>query len=673
MGGSSKVTRSLYRSLIKSARHFSPPSPSYAVFASLLTRTGAVVDWEECVYNVEKLRKARHIDASSAARDERPTTTNDRQTNMPKSWARDLSRSYTQLRTDYETRRSHLERAHGVGYVEEEEEEEWEDDDEDGIPFLHSDAQHARGKYRPDEDPKFLLFRHLLREYFAGGSADPTGAKVGKWPFERRQWSPNEEGYYEKGKVKQVPLMRFPSQVERGGGPSVLDLVRREFRAPTFDERLLSEAQAGESRQGGGGDDDAAGKVTYPPSSYMDNDARLQTAFYTLMELNRKLTWAETAGLTASTVQSTASDRETRRLVQSARGVSLFSTETRNDGPSGSNEHTGKSDSEEDQEFLEALKEISSSPLKCGTYLIAHPMMKGYFARSVILILDHSDGSEAATPSGDDDSTGGPSGDKGAGGTYGLIINRFSKRQVSDAPQLKQEGGSTAVQEITISLDGSSSLPIEPPGVGLKGGTFTLAQAIHADDLPDTVIQAFGDNPVREGGPVGFSLQMVHRKTRQRIDTKDKTNGDPKDNEGASGQIGGTLVPSLAQDSSHHEPTDSDEEVYFGGDVLKASYAVLNGKKASSNFSFVIGASCWAPGQLEHEIERGCWMPFRGPADMAVAGLCDHNDVTVGDGVTQPVDNLWLSIMAALGADESDLAVLNTDHELGDACDNFDR
>jgi len=30
------------------------------------------------------------------------------------------------------------------------------------------------------------------------------------------------------------------------------------------------------------------------------------------------------------------------------------------------------------------------SPLKCGNYLVAHPLMTGYFARSVIVLLDHT-------------------------------------------------------------------------------------------------------------------------------------------------------------------------------------------------------------------------------------------------------------------------------------------
>ncbi len=31
------------------------------------------------------------------------------------------------------------------------------------------------------------------------------------------------------------------------------------------------------------------------------------------------------------------------------------------------------------------------SPLKCGTYLITHLLMTGYFARSVIVILGHTE------------------------------------------------------------------------------------------------------------------------------------------------------------------------------------------------------------------------------------------------------------------------------------------
>ena len=153
---------------------------------------------------------------------------------------------------------------------------------------------------------------------------------------------------------------------------------------------------------------------------------------------------------------------------------------------------------------------------------------------------------------------------------------------------------------------------------------------------------------------------------------------------------------------------------------MKASYAVLEGESDRDDFSFVIGAAAWSEGQLEHEIERGCWLPFTGPPQMALTGICEHNDVTLpsseseGDGekgtklsmfpprpsntatssvagsvtkaaskqqshtTARPVGDLWLSIMCALGEGEAEIAYMmldgkNVTNELGDACDNFDR
>ena len=178
---------------------------------------------------------------------------------------------------------------------------------------------------------------------------------------------------------------------------------------------------------------------------------------------------------------------------------------------------------------------------------------------------------------------------------------------------------------------------------------------------------------------------------------------------------------------SHIEPDNEAERTFFGGDVMKASYAVLEGVKDADDFSFIIGASCWSPGQLENEIQRGCWLPFCGPSSMAMSGMCEHYDTrelgrlcsdndskdeenisskgtklssfpprpsnaanlsvagsaTRGSNNTQqslnrPAGNLWLSIMCALSQGEADLAyvMLDSSHvkdELGDACDNFYR
>jgi hypothetical protein len=178
-------------------------------------------------------------------------------------------------------------------------------------------------------------------------------------------------------------------------------------------------------------------------------------------------------------------------------------------------------------------------------------------------------------------------------------------------------------------------------------------------------------------------------------------------------EIGGTQIPPLSE-----ETTFETDAIYFGGDVIKASLAVTDGSEDQGDFSFVVGASCWTPGQLQREIERGCWLPFRGPPTMAMTGMCDHDvlgDLADGESkeeryclgrsggkktmlslypprpsnstamvkqsrqpVERPQMDLWLSIMCALGEGEADLAyaMLDGKHvmdELGDTCDNFDR
>ena len=37
-----------------------------------------------------------------------------------------------------------------------------------------------------------------------------------------------------------------------------------------------------------------------------------------------------------------------------------------------------------------------------------------------------------------------------------------------------------------------------------------------------------------------------------------------------------------------------------------------------------MGASTWAPGQLEQEISKGFWIPCSGPPEIALTGICEH-------------------------------------------------
>lgn len=90
---------------------------------------------------------------------------------------------------------------------------------------------------------------------------------------------------------------------------------------------------------------------------------------------------------------------------------------------------------------------------------------------------------------------------------------------------------------------------------------------------------------------------------------------------------------------------------------------------------FYAGASCWELRQLESEIERGFWIPCRGPPEIALTGTCEHNDddlVDVAD--PRPKADLWLSMMCAMGQDEANLAHLMLEDDFvedGDPCDSF--
>lgn len=92
------------------------------------------------------------------------------------------------------------------------------------------------------------------------------------------------------------------------------------------------------------------------------------------------------------------------------------------------------------------------------------------------------------------------------------------------------------------------------------------------------------------------------------------------------------------------------------------------------DISFFVGASTWTHGQLENEIEQGFWIPCRGPPEVALTGICEHEPTAPSE--KRPLADLWLSMMSACGEDEGKLAHLFHDEEEWDengmACDACD-
>lgn len=372
-------------------------------------------------------------------------------------------------------------------------------------------------------------------------------------------------------------LMFFPSQIreQKEDGENfmerLLKVIRREFRNHNNDVSSSEEPVI---------------------SSNFADLVRQQTAFLALREISKKLLWAQSLELNNNYSVTSTTDKEEQRHIrirnhnQKARGVS----------PLPDNELT--------------------SYFMPGSYLVAHPLLGGYFSRTVIAILDHNDDSE-----------------KKSGGTYGLVVNRKSTTQDNDT-------------------DFSHNR--------------TLCEVVRPNCLPSGLTVAFGNNSIREGGPVNLSLQMIYSATSEQEDKLD---------------IGGTLIPTILTNEKNNTSVsaaiDSNNAIYYQGDIIKASQSVIDEEMDRDDFSFLIGASCWEVGQLESEIARGYWLHCCGPPQIAHTGTCEHVDQIshesddnhkndIGNNEPSgPKSDLWLSMMCAFGDDEANFShsLLENNHD----------
>ena len=310
---------------------------------------------------------------------------------------------------------------------------------------------------------------------------------------------------------------------------------------------------------------------------------RINCAFQAMYQLNQKLSWAEK--LSADTARGTTNEK-----VRPAEGVKRIN---------------------------------AKNAFQAGAYLVAHPLQTGYFSKTVVVILDHSE----------------------EGGTYGLIINRSKEK--------------------------------------------TFQEILEVDEMPEKLVESFGDNQMRDGGPVHVSIQMMYSCSPNEeaqyalggsvlpfvagdYDSSFSDSNSEMSSTAMSGptSIAGSITvttsdginmttPEIAEDKIETQAMHSDEAIFFRGNVGRASELVLEGSSAnetgdgnkrlnSHDFSFFSGSSVWESGQLESEIERGFWLAASGPPTVALSGECD--------GFRGP--QLWLSMMSALGEGEVHLAQL---------------
>ncbi len=285
----------------------------------------------------------------------------------------------------------------------------------------------------------------------------------------------------------------------------------------------------------------------------------------------------------------------------------------------------------------------------------------------------------------------------------------------SKAPRKKQKDQKKQQQYGTYGLivNRSSSSPY-------TGETLSMNDVLRP--LPSTIVKTFGKYPIREGGPVHMSVQMLYQINTSIANSltsaQSVEEGSEDNNNTNHHSIGGYILPTIQPDdmistddiavssdrSSAIGSCDTDKAVYYRGNIMNVIKAMESGiiENGEDDVSFFVGASCWSVGQLEREIENGFWLPCIGPTSIAQTGICDYyntstttttaapsvstmvaTDETQPQVVTQqhlprhprPEADLWLSMMSACGIEEAKLAHLvykdDGKDKNGTACDSM--
>ena len=595
------VSRALYRSLLRSSRIYGQ-SPA---LCSLLHRTGRADLWDPATDG--PYRGGRDASAASAGRrGGNPTIPDDelQSVHLPPDSARDLSRGYDDLRRSYYHHSKAAERGRQLGAAE----------------LAKADDVLVEGAASDDGSIKISIVRgddlDEIEEFNLHDLEDGSG---GNSTSNRR---PSHEVLFRKLLQDLIgggdTQMRFPSHIVANDDAHRLEeMIRREFRAPSLGQwnaDASGETVAAQNQQ------------PTEVSAYFTDTSRREAAFLALRELNKKLIWAESMGM---------------RLGQNRKERDVLKAKRRYRRQAAKN--------------VEILpKNSPSSYLRAGTFLVAHPLLSGYFANTVIAILDHmeprvatkSDAGDGVSDDGLIEGDQYPSG----GGTYGVICNRLS----------------------------FSSIPNEAGSPRPRA----LREVLRPDCIPPILRRAFGDSIVREGGPVNVSVQMMHMASPElEVELK----------------LGGMVLPMVLSDDRDEQveeilsaAADSDSAVYFNSDLIKAAQSVIDEKMERDDFSFFVGASVWTVGQLQREIDHGYWIPVRGPPPMAYSGMCEHQELEEEEGEedeaqvddtsgaaideetnkkkkakSRPKPDLWLSMLSAVGEHEAELAELVGQEEVG--------
>ncbi len=581
------ITKTLYRHLLRTTKPFASPQNG-PVLCSLLHRSGLDDDFVEFTSFDQQSKQRAFFESSSSSSSSPPSSSSSSATavataptvptptkeendapssikdvHLSKEEARDLSRTYNELREIRFERERYNQRTYGESSspsspLEASQWPNW------SSPYTYSDHVDEYGEYH-QRSPHAVLYKQILFHLF---TVDGDGNNN------------NRNGYDFKQIVNAASTSRhmvFPSQTvskensDAGDcdmGKRLVDIIRNEFRAN-------NKSFSRENNDNANYAADTANGITF--SQFYNDSVRKEAGFLALREIQKKLSWAEDMGMN----HLFRHQHHQHQRHQQSHHKNHHDDDNNNNNENDNNKLPKIS-------RAKGVHKIPTYPpssyLQSGAFLIAHPMLTGIFSKSVICILQHTDDTsmyhygkrktemqhgndndededEHDKASDDNDNDGDDDDDSddeiiknSNGGTYGVIINCPLKVGVPDP----NDTNST------------------------KKRNRTLREVMRHDALPEGVKIAFGDCPVRQGGPVNVSIQMLRIASPEEEDKL---------------KIGGTVLPTVLQcdyfdgegDDGHDSDVGdgghvmssalySDKAIYFGGDIIKAAQAVIDGE-----------------------------------------------------------------------------------------------
>ena len=390
----------------------------------------------------------------------------------------------------------------------------------------YSDTEEEDPTLAKRHDPQFLLFRRLLWSLFSDQDS-----------YDQTCWTKSNRCY------------QFPYQILRQHY-KLRDMIRREFRVPVTAEESKTEPII------------AAHTSDDYFSSAFSVKTRRETAFLALRSLNEKLSWADHLQQQSTQQQKKKDIKSIVHNAVAGASKNISRKDINDDRPSPKQAAKYVEPMHVPKQRLSGSENDIPGMLAPGTFLVAHPLMEGYFQRSVICILKYgkdrsgvsnkNDKTEEHFTDADSAEDGDDDDDDDDFGAYGVIVNRGSMSET-------RNGKNRTLQDIVSTL-------------------------------PKPLVGVFGNTPVKDGGPVHMpSIQMLCAYYSNMGSTDGGGRGGSNADEDPIQKIGGTKLPPLKTTAGGI--TTEEKTVSFQGDILEAANLVETGQLDRGMFnSFFIFA-----------------------------------------------------------------------------------